>query len=218
NMASNKMTVVIFSLEMDKEDWGDRFLSQEASIESIFLQSGRIPNSQWESLSRGVDKLSEMPIYIDDDPYLTVSAVRAKVKRIIAKHGNLGMVGIDYLGLMEGIDTNSTNLAFAVGKVTRSLKQLARECNVPIVLLCQLNRAVEGRQNKRPTLSDLRDSGRIEEDSDIVITLYRDELYDPHSPDRGIAEVGIVKHRGGAMGTISLLFDAQFTTFKNLAR
>ncbi|MBW4635391.1 MAG: replicative DNA helicase [Iphinoe sp. HA4291-MV1] len=222
NVAVNMATLynfpsVIFSLEMDKEEWGDRFLSQDANIESSYLQTGRIGNHQWEPISRSIGRLSELPIFIDDDPCLTVSAVRAKVKRLIAKHGQLGMVGIDYLGLMEGIDMNSANLAFAIGKATRALKQLARECSVPVVLLSQLNRAVEGRQNKRPMASDLRDSGRIEEDSDIVIMLYRDELYDQNSPDRGIAEVSIVKHRGGAVGTVRMLFDAQFTQFKNFA-
>jgi replicative DNA helicase len=218
NMAHSGYPSVIFSMEMDKEEWGDRFLAQDAGIESSFLQSGKVSGNQWESLSKSVGRLTELPIFIDDDPYLTVTAVRAKVKRLIAKHGQLGMVGIDYLGLIDGIDTSSSNLAFSIGKVTRALKQLARECSVPIALLCQLNRAVEGRTNKRPTLADLRDSGRIEEDSDIVITLYRDELYDPQSVDRGVAEVSIVKHRGGATGTVRLLFDGQFTLFKNLAR
>jgi replicative DNA helicase len=217
NMGYSGIPSVIFSLEMDKEEWGDRFISQESGIDGARLQSGRISNTQWEPISRSIARLSDLPIYIDDDPYSTVSTIRHKVKRLIAQHGQLGMVGIDYLGLMNDVDNNSSNLAFSIGKVTRALKQLARECNVPIVLLSQLNRAVEGRQNKRPALADLRDSGRIEEDSDIVLMLYRDELYDPDSKERGIAEVGIVKHRGGATGIVKLLFDAQFTKFKNLA-
>jgi replicative DNA helicase len=217
NMGRAGFPCVIFSMEMDKEEWGDRFLSAEAGIESSHLQSGKFLGNQWEILSRSVDTLSDLPIYIDDAASISITAIRAKVKRLVAKHGSLGMVGIDYLGLMDGIDSNS-NLAFAIGKVTRGLKQLARECNVPIALLCQLNRALEGRQNKRPTLSDLRDSGRIEEDSDIVISLYREELYDPQTTERGIAEVGILKHRGGPIGTVKLLFDGQFTQFKNMAR
>jgi replicative DNA helicase len=222
NIALNMGTVgipsVIFSLEMDSSEWGDRFISQEAGIDGARLQSGRISDSQWEPISRSIARLSELPVYIDDDPYSTVSTIRHKVKRLVAQHGQLGMVGIDYLGLMNDVDTNSGNLAYSIGKVTRALKQLARECNVPVVLLSQLNRGVENRQNKRPTLADLRDSGRIEEDSDIVLMLYREELYDPSSPDRGIAEVIITKHRGGPMGTVKLLFDPQFTKFKNLQR
>ncbi len=218
NMAFNGISVAIFSMEMNKEEWGDRFLSQDAKIESSYLQTGRISPNHWDNLSRSAKRLSELPVYIDDSPTLNITAVAAKVKRLVAQRGQLGMVGIDYLGLIDGIDTNGSNLAFSIGKVTRALKQLSRECNVPIVLLCQLNRALEGRQNKRPTPADLRDSGRIEEDSDIIITLYRDEIYDPQSVDRGIAEISINKHRGGPTGTVKLLFDGQFTEFKNFAR
>lgn len=218
NMGYKNLPTVIFSMEMGKEEWGDRFLSLVTSIESNRFSSGRIGQSQWEPIAKGIGTLSELPIFIDDAPSISVSAIRAKVRRLIAQYGQLAMVGIDYLGLMEGVDTDGGNLAHSIGKVTRSLKQLSRECNVPVVLLCQLNRAVEGRQNKRPTLSDLRDSGRIEEDSDVVIGLYRDELYEPQTPDKGICELLILKHRGGQIGTTRLLFDPQFTQFKNLVK
>ena len=218
NMGYKNLPTVIFSMEMGREEWGDRLLSLVTSIESGRFASGRIGEAQWEPIAEGIEKLSQMPIFIDDLPSISVSAIRAKVRRLIAQHGQLAMVGIDYLGLLEGIDADGGNLAHSIGKVTRSLKQLARECNVPVVLLCQLNRAVEGRQNKRPSLSDLRDSGRIEEDSDVVVGLYRDELYDPQSLEKGICEVIILKHRGGQIGTTRLLFDPQFTRFKNLAK
>ena len=218
NMGYNNLPVVIFSMEMGQEEWGDRLLSVVTSIESGYFASGRIGKTQWEPIAEGINKLSQLPIFIDDAPSISVCAISAKVRRLIAQYGQLGIVGIDYLGLLEGVDSDGGNLAHSIGKVTRSLKQLSRECNVPVVLLCQLNRTVEGRQNKRPSLSDLRDSGRIEEDSDVVIGLYRDELYEPHSPDRGICEVIILKHRGGQIGTARLLFDPQFTQFKNLAK
>ncbi|MDZ8139004.1 MAG: replicative DNA helicase [Nostoc sp. DedQUE04] len=219
NISENELLpTVIFSLEMSKEEWGDRFLSQDARIESSYLQQGKITKQQWEPLAQSIGRLSELSVYIDDSPVITVSAIRSKVKRIVAEYGRIGMVGIDYLQLMEGTDGDSYNLAFQIGKITRQLKQLARECNTTIVILSQLNRGVESRTIKRPMMSDLRESGRIEEDSDLILLLYRDEYYYPDTIDRGIAEVIIAKNRGGPTGTTKLLFDAQFTQFKNLAR
>lgn len=213
-----QLPTVIFSLEMGKEEWGDRFLSQDIPIESSLLQSGSVSKPQWELLARSIGKLSELPIYIDDSPVLTLNSIRSKVKQLVAKHDRIGMVGIDYLQLMEGTDGDSFNLAFQIGKITRGLKQLARECNTTVVMLSQLNRGVESRNIKRPMMSDLRESGRIEEDSDLVLLLYRDEYYYPDTDDRDVAEVIVAKNRGGPTGTVKLLFDAQFTSFKNLAR
>lgn len=212
-----KLPTVIFSLEMSKEEWGDRFLSQDSRIESSFLQNGNILKPQWEPLAQSIGRLSELPIYIDDSPVITVSSIRAKVKRIVAEYGRIGAIGIDYLQLMEGTDSDRYNLAFQIGKITRQLKQLARECDTTIVMLSQLNRGVESRSVKCPMMSDLRESGRIEEDSDLVLLLYRDEYYHPDTIDRGIAEVIIAKNRGGPTGTVKLLFDPQFTQFRNLA-
>ncbi|WP_414623825.1 replicative DNA helicase [Calothrix sp. CCY 0018] len=212
------LPTVIFSLEMGKEEWGDRFLSTDMPIESSYLQNGKISKTEWESLAQSISKLSELPIYIDDSPIITLNSIRTKVKQLIAKHHRIGMVGIDYLQLMEGTDGDSFNLAFQIGKITRGLKQLARECNTTVVILSQLNRGVESRNIKRPMMSDLRESGRIEEDSDLVLLLYRDEYYHPDTIDRGIAEVIIAKNRSGSTGTIKLLFDGQFTCFKNLAQ
>ncbi|WP_228060178.1 replicative DNA helicase [Plectonema radiosum] len=216
--SQERLPTVIFSLEMGKEEWGDRFLANDMPIESSFLQNGNINKSQWELLAQSINKLSELPIYIDDSPVLTLNSIRSKVKQLIAKHDRIGMIGIDYLQLMEGTDGDSFNLAFQIGKITRGLKQLARECNTTVVILSQLNRGVESRNIKRPMMSDLRESGRIEEDSDLVLLLYRDEYYHPDTVDRGIAEVIVAKNRSGATGAIKLLFDAQFTCFKNLAQ
>ncbi|NJN11536.1 MAG: replicative DNA helicase [Richelia sp. RM1_1_1] len=213
-----KLPTVIFSLEMGNEEWGDRFLSTDMPIESSYLQNGKISKNEWEPLAQSISKLSELPIYIDDSPLLTLNSIRAKVKQLIAKHDRIGMVGIDYLQLMEGTDGDSFNLAFQIGKITRGLKQLARECNTTVVILSQLNRGVESRNIKRPMMSDLRESGRIEEDSDLVLLLYRDEYYHPDTIDRGVAEVIIAKNRGGPTGVVKLLFDPQFTCFKNLAK
>ena len=211
-----QMPTVIFSLEMGKEEWGDRFLSTDMPIESSYLQNGFVSKTQWDMIAQSISFLSELPIYIDDSPILTINSIRTKVKRLIAENNRIGMIGIDYLQLIEGTDGDSFNLAFQIGKITRGLKQLARECNTTVVILSQLNRGVEGRNNKRPLMSDLRESGRIEEDSDLVLLLYRDEYYHPDTIDRGIAEVIIAKNRGGPTGIIKLLFDAQFTCFKNL--
>jgi len=219
NISENELLpTVIFSLEMSKEEWGDRFLSQDAGIDSSYLQQGKISKHQWKPLIQSISRLSELSIYIDDSPVITVNSIRSKVKRIVAEHGRIGMVGIDYLQLMEGTDGDGYNLAFQIGKITRQLKQLARECDTTIVMLSQLNRGVESRNIKRPMMSDLRESGRIEEDSDLILLLYRDEYYYPDTIDRSIAEVIVSKNRGGPTGTIKLLFDAQFTQFKNLLK
>ncbi|NJO64559.1 MAG: replicative DNA helicase [Richelia sp. RM2_1_2] len=219
NISLNEhLPTVIFSLEMDKEEWGDRFLSTDMPIESSYLQNGFVSKNQWDMIAQSISRLSELPIYIDDSPMLTINSIRTKVKRLVAENNRIGMIGIDYLQLMEGTDGDSFNLAFQIGKITRGLKQLARECNTTVVILSQLNRGVEGRNNKRPLMSDLRESGRIEEDSDLVLLLYRDEYYHHDTVDRGIAELIVAKNRGGSTGIIKLLFDAQFTCFKNLVR
>lgn len=214
--ATYKLPVAIFSLEMSKEQLVQRLLASEAEIESGYLRSGRISQSQWEPLSRAISLLSEMPIYIDDTPNITVTEMRSQARRLQAELGtNLGLIVIDYLQLMEGAGDNRVQ---ELSRITRSIKGLARELSVPVIALSQLSRGVEARTNKRPMLSDLRESGSIEQDADLVIMLYRDEYYHPDTPDRGIAEVVIAKHRNGPTGTIKLLFEPQFTKFKNLAK
>jgi len=211
-----KLGIAVFSLEMSKEQLVQRLLSSEARIESNRLRSGRISQTEWEPLTEAIGNLSELPIFIDDTPNVTVTEMRSKARRLQAEQGGaLGLVLIDYLQLMEG--GNPDNRVQELSRITRSLKGLARELNVPVIALSQLSRGVESRTNKRPMMSDLRESGSIEQDADMVIMLYRDDYYNPDSPDRGITEIIITKHRNGPTGTIKLLFDPQYTTFRNLA-
>lgn len=212
--AFHKMPVAVFSLEMSKEQLVYRMLSSEVQIESGRLRSGRIGPHEWERLSHAINLLSQMPIYIDDTPNISVNEMRSKARRLQAEQGGaLGLILIDYLQLMEG---GGDNRVQELSKVTRSLKGLARELNVPIIALSQLSRGVEARTNKRPMMSDLRESGSIEQDADLIMMLYREEYYTPDTPDRGIAEVIISKHRNGPVGTVKLLFEPQFTLFRNL--
>ncbi|HEY9829413.1 MAG TPA: replicative DNA helicase [Stenomitos sp.] len=213
---AEKYSVAIFSLEMSKEQLVQRLLASEAGIESNYLRTGRISQNQWGDLSRALGTLSELPMYIDDTANQTVMQMRSQVRRLQAEQGGkLGLVLIDYLQLMEGSGTD--NRVQELSKITRSLKGLARELQVPVIALSQLSRGVEARTNKRPMMSDLRESGAIEQDSDLIIMLYRDEYYNENTPDRGIAEVIITKHRNGPTGVVKLLFDPQFTRFRNLA-
>ncbi len=212
----HKLPVVIFSLEMSTEQLIQRLLSSEAGIESNRLRAGRVSQNEWEPLSHAIGNLSELSIFIDDTPNITVTQMRSQARRIQIEQGKeIGLILIDYLQLMEG---NNDNRVQELSKITRSLKGLARELNVPIIALSQLSRSVETRTNKRPMLSDLRESGSIEQDADLVIMLYRDSYYNPDSPDRNIAEVIIAKHRNGPTGTVKLLFDSNLTKFINLTK
>lgn len=214
--AFHKLPVAIFSLEMSKEQLVYRLLSSEAQIESGRLRSGRVSQNEWEPLGHAISALSQMPIFIDDTPSISVTEMRSKVRRLQAEQGGaLGLVLIDYLQLMEG--SGGDNRVQELSKVTRSLKALARELNVPVMALSQLSRGVESRTNKRPMMSDLRESGSIEQDADLIIMLYRDEYYNPDTPDRGIAEIILTKHRNGPVGTVKVLFEPMFTRFRNLA-
>jgi replicative DNA helicase len=184
-------------------------------IESNRLRAGRISQNEWAPLSNAISILTQLPIFIDDTPNQTVMQMRSHVRRLQAEQGGqLGLVLIDYLQLMEG---NSDNRVQELSRITRSLKGLARELNVPIIALSQLSRGVEARNNKRPMMSDLRESGSIEQDADLVIMLYRDSYYNPDSPDRDVAEAIIAKHRNGPTGTVKLLFRPELTKFLNLA-
>lgn len=217
NIASiQKLPVAIFSLEMSKQQLVYRLLSSELGMETSRLRTGRLNPNEWTILGQGINQLSEMPIFIDDTPNISVVEMRSKARRLQAEQGGaLGLVLIDYLQLMEG---SSDNRVQELSKITRSLKGLARELNVPIISLSQLSRGVESRTNKRPMMSDLRESGSIEQDADLIMMLYREEYYDPDTPDRGLAEIIITKHRNGPTGTIKLLFEPQYTRFRNLAQ
>jgi replicative DNA helicase len=213
--AFHKLPVAIFSLEMSKEQLVQRLLASEVRIESGRLRSGRVSQQEWEPLGHAISTLSQLPIFIDDTPNISVNEMRSKARRLQAEQGGaLGLVLLDYLQLMDG---GSDNRVQELSKITRSLKSLARELNVPVIALSQLSRSVESRTNKRPMMSDLRESGAIEQDADLIMMLYRDEYYNPDTPDRGIAEVILTKHRNGPTGTVKLLFESQFTQFRNLA-
>lgn len=213
--ALQKLPVAIYSLEMSKLQLVYRLLSSEVEMESSRLRTGRIAQTEWEKLGHAISILSQMPIFIDDTPNISVTEMRSKCRRLQAEQGGaLGLILIDYLQLMEG---GSDNRVQELSKITRSLKGLARELNVPIIALSQLSRGVESRTNKRPMMSDLRESGSIEQDADLIMMLYREEYYEPDTPDRGIAEVIVTKHRNGPTGTVKLLFEPQFTRFRNLA-
>ena len=214
--AYHKLPIAIFSLEMSKDQLVQRLLASEVRIESGRLRAGRISQNEWEPLGHAISTLSQLPIFIDDTPNLGANEMRSQARRLQAEQGGaLGLVLIDYLQLMEG--SGSENRVQVLSRITRSLKGLARELNVPVIALSQLSRGVESRTEKRPMMSDLRESGSIEQDADLVMMLYRDEYYNKDTPDRGIAEVIISKHRNGPTGTVKLLFEPQFTQFRNLA-
>ncbi len=220
NIAQNiaktyRLPIAIFSLEMSKEQLVQRLLSSEAGIEANRLRAGRVSQNEWEPFNNALTSLSEMPIFIDDTPNIVVSEIRSKCRRLQAEQGqNLGLVLLDYLQLMEG---GGDNRVQELSRITRSLKGLARELNVPVIALSQLSRGVEARTNKRPMMSDLRESGSIEQDADLIVMLYRDEYYNPDTPDRGITEMIIAKHRNGPTGIVKLLFESQYTRFRNMA-
>jgi replicative DNA helicase len=211
----HRLPVAVFSLEMSKEQLVQRLLAGEAQIESNRLRSGRLTQSDMEPLINAVESLSDVPLFIDDTANLTVAQMRSQARKLQAEQGGkLGLILLDYLQLMEG---SSDNRVQEISKITRSLKGLARELNVPILALSQLSRGVEARTNKRPMMSDLRESGSIEQDADLIIMLYRDSYYNPDSPDHDIAEVIITKHRNGPTGTVKLIFQPELTKFLNLA-
>ena len=212
---THKQPVAVFSLEMSKQQLIYRLLSSEAKIESGRLRTGRIAQHEWGVMGHAINTLSELPIFIDDTPGIGVTEIRSKARRLQAEQGGaLGLILIDYLQLMEGTGDNRVQ---ELSKITRSLKGLARELNVPIIALSQLSRGVESRTNKRPMMSDLRESGAIEQDADLIMMLYREEYYDPDTPDRGIAEIILTKHRNGPTGTVKLLFQPEYTQFLNRA-
>lgn len=211
------LPVAVFSLEMSREQLVTRLLAAEAKIDSNRLRSGKLSQTDFDPLARAVGSLSGLPLYIDDTANLSVTQMRSQLRRLQAQNKeNLGLVLLDYLQLMEG--SGSDNRVQELSRITRSLKGLARELNCPIISLSQLSRGVEQRTNKRPMLSDLRESGSIEQDADLVIMLYRDEYYNPDTKDPGIAEILIVKHRNGPTGVAKLIFKPEYTQFLNLEK
>ena len=208
--------VLVFSLEMGHNELTQRILSSEAKVDSTRMRNGRLSESDWALIGRAIGRL-EVPLFLDDNPRVTVMEIRAKARRLKARHGGLALIVIDYLQLMTG-GGNPENRQLEVSEISRNLKILARELEVPIVALSQLSRQLEARSDKRPMLSDLRESGSLEQDADVVMFLYRDEVYNPESPDKGSAEVIVAKHRSGPIGTKRLVYLGQYTRFDNAAR
>jgi len=221
NVAQNiavrsRETVAIFSLEMGKEQLVQRMLCAEANIDAGKMRTGMLEEDDWPKLTMAVGTLSEAPIFIDDTPGITVTDIRAKCRRLKAEHG-LGLVMIDYLQLIQGRGKGD-NRQQEVSEISRTLKLIARELHVPVIALSQLSRSVEQRQDKRPMMSDLRESGSIEQDADIVSFLYRDDYYNPESERKNIIEVIIAKQRSGPTGTVELVFLKNFNKFVSLER
>ncbi len=213
-----QIPVAIFSLEMSKEQLAFRMLASEARVDSQRLRKGFLGETDWPKLTGAAGRLSEAPLFIDDTPAISVLEMKAKSRRLKADQG-LGLIVVDYIQLMRaGGNTNSREQE--ISEISRSLKALAKELRVPVIALSQLNRKVEDRPNRRPQMADLRESGAIEQDADVIAFIYRDEVYNKadDNPDKGVAEIIIGKQRNGPTGSVKLAFLDKFTTFENLAR
>ena len=216
NVARHDHPVAIFSLEMSREEIVTRMLCAEGRIDSQKLRTGQLSEADFTKLSNAAGTLYKKPIYVDDSPGLTVTEIRAKCRRLRRRPG-LDLVIVDYLQLMQG--SGGENRQQEIALISRSLKNLARELQVPIIAISQLNRSLEQREDKRPRLGDLRESGAIEQDSDVVAFIYRDEYYNPENIEtQGIAEIVIAKHRQGAVGRVQMTFLPEFTLFADMGR
>ncbi|MBN1794980.1 MAG: replicative DNA helicase [Candidatus Omnitrophica bacterium] len=209
-----KIPVAIFSLEMSREQLVQRLLCSHARVDAHKVRTGFLSQSDWPKLTNAAGKLSEAPIFIDDSPAISVLELRAKARRLKSRH-DVRLLVVDYLQLMRGV--SGENRQQEISEISRSLKGLARELNVPVIAISQLSRAVENRPGRRPQISDLRESGAIEQDADVVVLLFREEYYDPTPDNKGVAEVIIGKQRNGPVGTVKLMFVKEITRFENLS-
>jgi replicative DNA helicase len=209
--------VLFFSLEMSHLDLTTRLIASEARVDSARMRNGRLAESDWPKISHAIGRLAEAPLFIDDNPQLTIMEIRAKARRLKAKEGDLGLIVVDYLQLMTGRGS-AENRQVEISEISRGLKVLARELECPVVALSQLSRQLEARADKRPMLSDLRESGAIEQDADVVMFLYRDAVYNPDSPDAGTAEILVSKHRSGPTAMVRLAWLDHLTRFANMAK
>ncbi len=209
--------VLYFSLEMSHIELTQRLLGSEGRIDATRLRNGQLNESDWSKISKAMGRLAEAPLWIDDNPNLTIMEIRAKARRLKSKVGDLGLIVVDYLQLMSG-RSNAENRQVEISEISRGLKILARELECPVMALSQLSRALEQRADKRPMLADLRESGAIEQDADVVMFLYRDEMYNNDSADKGTAEVIVAKHRSGPTGVCRLAFLDYCTLFANMAK
>ena len=221
NIAANaalraKVPVAIFSLEMSKEQLVNRILCSEAMVDSNKVRTGKLEEEDWNKLASVVGPLSDANIYVDDTPGISVMEIRTRCRKMKMEK-NIGLIVIDYIQLVQGSNKKNGSREQEIAEISRSLKILAKELNVPVIALSQLSRAVEQRPDHRPMLSDLRESGSIEQDADIVMFLYRDDYYNKDSEEKDISEVIIAKHRAGSTGTVKLLWMGSYTKFANLA-
>ncbi len=221
NMAENialksGKPVAVFSMEMPGEALAMRMMSSLGRIDQHKVRTGKLTDDDWPRLTSAINLLAQTKMFIDDTPALTPTEVRSRARRLTREHGQLGLIVLDYLQLMQS-PASGDNRVQQISDISRSLKALAKELNVPVIALSQLNRNLEQRPNKRPVMSDLRESGAIEQDADLIIFVYRDEVYNEDSPDKGIAEIIIGKQRNGPLGTVRLTFLGQYTRFENFA-
>jgi replicative DNA helicase len=211
-----KKPVLIFSMEMSGESLAMRMMSSLGRIDQHKVRTGKLDDADWPRISSAVSMLSETSMFIDDTPALSPTEIRSRARRVFREHGGLGLIVIDYIQLMQvaGIKENRT---VEVSEISRNLKALAKELNVPVLALSQLNRSLEQRSDKRPVMSDLRESGSLEQDADLIVFIYRDEVYNEDSPEKGVAEIIISKQRNGPIGKVKLTFLGKHTRFENLA-
>jgi replicative DNA helicase len=210
-----KASVAIFSMEMPSEQLMTRMLSSIGRVSLGHIRSGQISDDDWPRITGAAGQLSEARIFIDETPALTPTELRARARRVHREHG-LGLVVVDYLQLMQ-VPGNNENRATEIAEISRGLKALAKELRVPVIALSQLNRGVEQRVDKKPVMSDLRESGAIEQDADMILLIYREEVYDKNTTKKGIAEIDLAKHRNGETGTFLLTFQGQYSRFANYA-
>ncbi|TAL50961.1 MAG: replicative DNA helicase [Methylovulum sp.] len=221
NMAENiaikgDKPVAVFSMEMPGDALAMRMMSSLGRIDQHKVRTGKLEDDEWPRLTSAINLLAETKLFIDDTPALTPTEVRSRARRLMREHGQLGLIVLDYLQLMQS-PSSGDNRVQQISDISRGLKALAKELNVPVIALSQLNRNLEQRPNKRPVMSDLRESGAIEQDADLIVFVYRDEVYNEDSPDKGIAEIIIGKQRNGPLGTVRLTFLGQYTRFENFA-
>ncbi|MCH7853400.1 MAG: replicative DNA helicase [Proteobacteria bacterium] len=218
NIAENaaigaKIPTAIFSMEMPAQQLAFRMISSLGRVDQTHLRTGNFPDEDWSRINTAVQLMSDAPIFIDDTPAMSPTEIRARARRLKREHG-LGLIVIDYLQLMQ-VPGNKENRATEISEISRSLKALAKELDVPVIALSQLNRSVEQRPDKRPVMSDLRESGAIEQDADLIVFIYREEVYNPDTPRKGIADITIAKQRNGPIGDFPLTFVGRFTKFEN---
>jgi len=212
-----KIPIAVFSLEMSKQQIAQRLMSAQSGIDLQNLRNGKLQDNEWAKLARAIEKLAECKIYVDDSAFLTVMDLRSRARMMASTYG-IKMIIVDYLQLMQSTSNYRGNKVQEITEISQNLKGIAKELNIPVIALSQLSREVEKRDKKRPQLSDLRESGSIEQDADMVVFIYRDEYYDEQSSEKGKAELIIAKHRNGPTGKVSLQFNKKYALFSNLTK